>query len=88
MKLLHSKFVMLRDGFNTGFHKNKNSRTTQTGYKPTTSSDKPELYEAFQQTLSMPPKNNNNNKNWDIDALPKSSTFDPNHSQKLSNQIK
>ena len=35
----------------------------------------------------MPPKNNNN-KNWDIDALPKSSTFDPNHPQKLSDQIK
>ena len=57
------------------------------GYKAITSSDKPELYEAFQQTISMPPKNNNN-KNWGIDALPKSSTFDPNHSQKLSNQIK
>ena len=48
------------------------------GYKAITSSDKPKLYEAFQQTLSMPPKNNNN-KNWVIDALPKSSTFDPNH---------
>ena len=35
----------------------------------------------------MPPKNNNNN-NWDIDALPNSSTFDPNHPQKLSDQIK
>ena len=25
---------------------------------------------------------------WEIDVLPKSSTFDPNHFQKLSNQIK
>ena len=70
------------------FTKIKTTEPHRHGYKPTTSSDKPELYEAFQQTLSMPPKNNNNNKNWDIDALPKSSTFDPNHSQKLSNQIK
>ena len=57
------------------------------GYKAITSSDKPKLYEAFQQTLSIPPKNNNI-KNWDIDTLPKSSTFDPNHPQKLSDQIK
>ena len=55
------------------------------GYKAITSSDKPELYKAFQQTLYMPPKKK---KNWDIDTLPKSSTFDPNHSQKLSDQIK
>ena len=67
--------------------KKKKAEPHKHGYKAITSSDKPKLYEAFQQTLSMPPKNNNN-KNWDIDALPKSSTFDPNHSQKLSNQIK
>ena len=70
------------------FTKIKTAEPHRHGYKTITSSNKPELYEAFQQTLSMPPKNNNNNKNWDIDALPKSSTFDPNHSQKLSDQIK
>ena len=69
------------------FTKIKTAKPHRHGYKTITSSHKPELYEAFQQTLSMPPKNNNNN-NWDIDALPKSSTFDPNHSQKLSDKIK
>ena len=53
------------------------------GYNAITSSNKTKLYEAYQQTLSVPPNNNNNN-NWDTNALPKSSTFDPNHPQKLS----
>ena len=59
------------------FIKTKTVEPHRHGYKAITSSDKPELYESFQQTLSMPSKNNNNN-NWDIDNLP----FDPNHSQK------
>ena len=67
--------------------KKKKAELHKHGYKAITSSEKPKLYEAFQQTLSMPPKNNNK-KNWDIAALPKSSTFDPNHPQKLSDQIK
>ena len=42
------------------FTKIKTAKPHKHGYKAITSSYKPELYEAFQQTLSMPPKKKKN----------------------------
>ena len=49
--LLHLEIASTPD-----FTKIKTAEPHRHGYKAITSSDKLELYEAFQQTLSMPPK--------------------------------